>query len=440
MKAKLFFDLAKKAGINECEIKQSLSTSISVELLNGEIDSYNISEEKSIRARGIVNGKFGAGRTNIEDKNTAQYLVDTILSSGRYLETDEEAILFKGSKKYAKGNTYNKELNNVPLETKLANLDIMHKFAKEFDPRIETIAVSYSEGSSIDTVENSYGLKLSSKDNSFTYGMFVTVRDENGEVVNASDYFLDNKFENFDPIEFAKNVSSAAISKLHPTQCKSKKYKVLLNQKVFGRLLGAFISNLSSEEVQKNSSVLGGKLGEQIASTKLTIEERPLDKTLFFNAYDSECVATYNKTLIKKGVLQTYLYNLATAKKENRESTGNGYGGGNKIGIGFVHLVVKKGKKSFDQLLEKVNNGIYITEIMGLHAGLNAKSGDFSLQAQGYMIENGKQTSPLSQIVVAGNLFDLVKNVTEVGSDLKLLGSSAEVPSVIVKNVQVNGK
>ena len=77
---------------------------------------------------------------------------------------------------------------------------------------------------------------------------------------------------------------------------------------------------------------------------------------------------------------------------------------------------------------------------MGLHAGLNAKSGDFSLQAQGYMIENGKQTSPLSQIVVAGNLFDLVKNVAEVGSDLKLLGSSAEVPSVIVKNVQVNGK
>ena len=77
---------------------------------------------------------------------------------------------------------------------------------------------------------------------------------------------------------------------------------------------------------------------------------------------------------------------------------------------------------------------------MGLHAGLNAKSGDFSLQAQGFMIEDGKLTKPLSQIVVAGNLFQLFKDVVEVGSDTKLLLSSNEVPSLLIKKLQVNGK
>ena len=175
-------------------------------------------------------------------------------------------------------------------------------------------------------------------------------------------------------------------------------------------------------------------------SNKLTVMERPTDNTIFFTGYDSEGVATYNKTLIKKGVLQTYLYNLTTAKKDGVQSTGNGYGGVTKIGIGTTHLVIKPGKKSFEELLQKAKNGIYLTDIMGLHAGLNAKSGDFSLQAQGFMIEDGKLTKPLSQIVVAGNLFTLFNEIGEVGSDSQLLLSSNEVPSLLIKKLQVNGK
>ena len=95
--------------------------------LNGQIDSYNVSETKSIRARGIVNGKFGVAITNIEDKNTPQYLVDSILATGKYIEKEEDAIIFEGSKKYTKRNVFNKELDSTPLEEKLFyefNLDI----------------------------------------------------------------------------------------------------------------------------------------------------------------------------------------------------------------------------------------------------------------------------------------------------------------------------
>lgn len=440
MKTKLFFELAKANGINESEIRISNSTSISVDTLNGQIDSYNVSETKSIRARGIINGKFGVAITNIEDKNTPQYLVDSILATGKYIEKEEDAIIFEGSKKYTKRNVFNKELDSTPLEEKLKHLDTIYKFIKEFDPRIENISVSYGESSGNSIIENSYGLKLSNKSNDFYYGAFATVRDENGEVVNASEYSFGNDLSTFDPLELAKKVASAAISKLKPTQCKSKKYKVVLKQKIVSTLLGAFVGSLSSEEVQKKTSALSDKLNQQIMSSKLTVMERPTDNTIFFTGYDSEGVATYNKTLIKKGVLQTYLYNLTTAKKDGVQSTGNGYGGVTKIGIGTTHLVIKPGKKSFEELLQKAKNGIYLTDIMGLHAGLNAKSGDFSLQAQGFMIEDGKLTKPLSQIVVAGNLFTLFNEIGEVGSDSQLLLSSNEVPSLLIKKLQVNGK
>lgn len=440
MKTKLFFELAKANGIEHSEIRISSSTSISVETLNGAIDSYNVSETKSIRARGIVNGKFGVAITNIENADTPKYLVDSILATGKYIEKEEEAIIFEGSKKYVKRNLFNKNLEETPLDEKLKHLDTIYKFIKEFDPRIENISVSYGESSGKGLIENSYGLKLVDKSNDFVYGAFATVRDESGEVVNASDYFFGNDLSTFDPIALAKKVATDAISKLNPIQCKSKKYNVVLNQKITSTLLNSFISSISSEEVQKKTSALAGKLNEEIVSKKLTVFERPTDNTIFFTSHDSEGVATYNKTLVKKGVLQTYLYNLTTAKKDGVESTGNGYGGVTKIGISTTHLVIKPGKKSFDELLAKAKNGIYLTAVMGLHAGLNAKSGDFSLQAQGFMIEDGKLTKPLSQIVVAGNLFQLFKDVVEVGSDTKLLLSSNEVPSLLIKKLQVNGK
>ena len=439
MKTKLFFELAKANGIEHSEIRISRSTSVSVETLNGAIDSYNVSENKSLRARGIINGKFGVALTNVEDKNTAQYIVDSILATGKYIEKEEDAIIFEGSKKYVKRNVFNKELDSTPLEEKLKYLDVIYKYIKEFDPRIENISVSYGESSSNNLIENSYGLKLVDKANDFYYGAFATVRAENGEVVNASEYFFDNDLSKFDPLDLAKKVASAAISKLNPIQCKSKKYNVVLKQKIVSTLLDAFVSSLSSEEVQKKTSALSNKLNEQIMSKKLTVMERPTDNNIFFTSHDSEGIATYNKTLIKKGILQTYLYNLTTAKKDGVESTGNGYGGVTKIGIGTTHLVIKPGKKSFDELLIKAKNGIYLTDVMGLHAGLNAKSGDFSLQAQGFLIEDGKLTKPLSQIVVAGNLFKLFNDVTEVGSDIKLLISSNEVPSLLIKKLQVNG-
>ena len=133
------------------------------------------------------------------------------------------------------------------------------------------------------------------------------------------------------------------------------------------------------------------------------------------------------------------IYNIEEAKVANTISTGNGFGGSN-IGVDTTYLYVKPGRKNKDELCKTINNGIYITSVQGLHAGMNALSGDFSLQASGYMIEQGKITTPVNLITIAGNLFTMFKDIQEVGNDLFVTYGGIASPSVIIKKLAISGK
>ena len=162
-------------------------------------------------------------------------------------------------------------------------------------------------------------------------------------------------------------------------------------------------------------------------------------KNPFARWFDDEGVATYNKAIVKNGVLQTYLYNLTTAAKDGVQTTGNGYGGGKK-GVESTFLYLKPGKKSLDELFAEVGNGVFITEVSGLHAGLNPQSGNFSLQSTGFMIENGKKGKPLDLITVSGNLLDIFQDVIEVGNDTYVSPSGVSAQSLLIKKIVVSGK
>ena len=205
-------------------------------------------------------------------------------------------------------------------------------------------------------------------------------------------------------------------------------------------LLSAYIGNADAEEVQKRSSLFIGKLGQKVASRKITVEDKPLQRNIFARWFDDEGVATYNKAIIKNGVLQTYLYNLTTAAKEGVQTTGNASRSGGKMSISTFFLQVKPGKKSQEELFQDVGDGVYITEVSGLHAGLNPQSGNFSLQSSGFLIKNGKKDRALDVITVSGNLIELFNDVIDVGSDERIFPSAIACPSVLIKKIVVSGK
>ena len=440
MKYDKFFELAKAAGIEEAELYVSSSYALSFSLFHSEVDSYSLENGSMYVARGIINGKFGAASCDVYNAQKAKYLVEEIVKNAGVIENEDPAIIFKGSEKYKKVNTFNKELGNIPIDQKMKKLFALEKRIKELDERVfEVGGVEYSESSSSVTLMNSHGLKLSQKYNYFYYVGQALARQ--GEQVKSSyDMYLGNDFSKFDVEDLAKKVVENTVGQLGGEACESKTYKAVLDRDVVSSLMRVFVGHADAEEVQKHSSLFIGKLGQKVASKKVTIEDRPLDKSLFARWFDDEGVATYNKPIVKNGVLQTYLYNLTTASKEGVESTGNGFKAGSKIGTSTTFLTLKPGKKSLEELFKEVGDGVYITGVSGLHAGMNPQSGNFSLQSEGYLIKDGKKDRALDIITISGNLMEVFADILEVGNDTKVTNSGTSVESVLIKKIVVSGK
>lgn len=172
------------------------------------------------------------------------------------------------------------------------------------------------------------------------------------------------------------------------------------------------------------------------------IDDPHLKDGLGTTSFDDEGVATIKKEIISKGKLNTLLYNLKTAHKAGIKSTGNGFKASyaSIVGVSATNFYINPGDKSFEELCNEVKEGVIITDFAGLHSGASAVTGDFSLAAKGFMIENGKKSFPVEQITVAGNFFTLLKDIEEVGSDLKFPMSSIGCPSVVVKELSIAGK
>lgn len=441
MKYNKFFELAKEAGIEEVELSVSSSYSLSFSLFHGEIDSYTSSKSYSYLARGIYKGKMGAVVSDVYNNKLAKYFVEQIINNASVIENDDPVFIFKGSEKYRKINTFNRQLGNIPVEKKIEIAKQIEKEIREGDPRIiEVQTVAYDESSSSNVVMNSHGLKLSQKNNYFLiYG--AAVAKENGQTKSGGDLFFGNDFSKLVPSELSKSVVKETIGQLGGHPCDTATYKAVLSPDVVASLMNAYVSSAIAEDIQKNSSLFVGKLGQKVASKKVTIEDLPLAKTVFARSFDDEGVATFNKPVIKNGILQTYFYNLTTAAKDGVQSTGNGVvSGGSKVYTSPNFLQMKPGRKTQEELFQEIGTGVYITDVSGLHAGLNSRSGNFSLQSTGYFIENGKKSHALDIITISGNLVDVFNSIVSVGNDSKTFLSACRCSSVVIKKLAVSGK
>lgn len=439
--AKKFFELAKEHGFEAADLVISKGHSLSASVFHGEIESYSEENTADATARGIINGKLGACATEKFDKYTIPFMIESIEKTARVIETADPVIIYPGSKKYHRGNYYNGDLFETPFEEKKKILFEIEKKLFAYDKRINEVAgVSYSESCSEELLTNSYGLKLKIKKSDFSITAQITVK-EGDEIRSDYHFFVGSKISEFCIDNFVKELAEKTLKKLGSSQCKSKKFPVIFNPECSATLLRAFLSSTNAEDVQKNSSLFIGKLHQQIASKKLTVTENPLTKNVFFNYFDDEGVAISKKDIVKKGVLQTYLYTLETAAKDGVEPTGNGYRGAGKASAGLGYIIVKPGRKSEGELVSSIKEGVYITDLEGLHAGMNARSGNFSLQTQGFMIREGIIAEPLALITVSGNLVEMFNNIKDIGSNAKFLaGQRASCPSISVKKLFISGK
>ena len=162
--------------------------------------------------------------------------------------------------------------------------------------------------------------------------------------------------------------------------------------------------------------------------------------------FDGEGVATAKRNVIENGVLKTLLYDLTTAKWAGVESTGNGQRGSYAapVAIAPYHFSIAAGDATEEELFSAVDEGIYITECKGFHAGANAVTGDFSIESAGFRIRGGKRAEPIKSFTVAGNFFDLLKSIDRIGNEIKWGSPTGFTtfgsPNLLVRGMSVAGK
>jgi PmbA protein len=212
---------------------------------------------------------------------------------------------------------------------------------------------------------------------------------------------------------------------------------------VAGTLLGSVFEAASGDAIWRGASFLAGKLGEQIAVANLTIVD---DNTMLLptgmggfgtSPFDGEGLPSLRTVVVENGMLRNYLLNTYTARKLGMKSTHNASRGlAGAPGIGCGNLYLEPGKLTPEQIIADVPAGLYVTGLMGF--GVNVVTGDYSQGATGLWIENGQLTHAVEEVTIAGNLAEMLKNVTAIGSDLEFRGAVAS-PTLRIDGMMLAG-
>lgn len=435
---------AKAQGITEYELYYQAEESTSVSTFCHEINEFTGSVEGGICFRCIAGGKMGYASTEAMTAQEAKRIVSAAAENALCLETDDPVFLVEGGQTYTDPG---REAYELPATEALIKKTLEAQEAL-YAADSKVIDGSVAQGYSIHTelaIYNSKGLDLQHS-NDMTAVMVGAVVADNGEMEN--DYQLKvGELSALDTDALSKKAVRAALSKIGGEVPVTGSYPVVFDPEAMSDLLSTFSSIFSSEAAQKGLSKLAGKEGTVIASEVVTLVDDPFHKdNPVPRPFDGEGSPTYVKNVIEKGELKTLLYNLKTAAIAGKKTTGNASKGGynSSIGVRPFTMYLAPGEVTEEDLLRQAGKGIYINALAGLHAGADPVTGDFSLQSAGYLIEDGKKTAHIKSFTVAGNFFDLLRNITAVANNCELpmaMGSTAfGAPSVLVSALSIAGK
>ena len=447
--AEKFMEKLVKAGMEygfeECEASFAQDSSMSIDILKGEVSSYENSVTSTLSFRGLKNGQMGYCSTNILNDDSIDFLLKSAMENCEVLNDEDPQFIYcdennkdlyfsQITEAFAK-NTY-KKFEDLGLGLEKAILAL--------DERIDAVDIlSINCGTGPFLIINSKGLHSYRDTDGISLVASGRAIDADGSVKSGGHYWIGKDIDDFDQEKFLKKFKENLIGKMGAKSVKAGSYKTILRNEAFQQFFMVFFGNFLATTMQRGLSLLADKEGTVIASDALTVKECPmLEKALTKIPFDDEGVLTTEKAIIDKGTFATALYDLKSAYKAGRQSTGNGFRAGSAVSEMPTNLVVEAGDKDLEGLMEEVGEGIMLTDLSGLHAGVNAISGDFSLLCEGYLIEGGKKGRPVEQITVAGNFYDVIKSIKSVGNDIiNLPSGEAEffTPSVYVGELAISG-
>ena len=418
---------AKGASESEVEIDVDSGTSVSVRLK--ELESVTLNNDKSLSITVYFGKKRGIATTSDFSKEAIESCLAAACDIAKFTGEDK-AFGLASSKLYPKKDI---ELDLYhPFEDSqdamIAKVLVVEKTALSFDKRI-----SNSEGANFSTSNN---LFVQANSNGFiggfpssrhTISCSVIAKDSSGMQRDYS-YSNSRKISNLQSLEeIGETSAQRALNRLMPKPIKTGRYPVIFESQVATSLVSSIVSASSGSNQYRKTSFLLNSLDKKIASESLSINEDPYLKhgnaTTYF---DGEGVYVKPRVVVDKGFLKGYFLSSYSARRLKMQTTGNAGGAHNLIASFSSH--------SFKELIKKMGRGLVVTELMG--QGLNMVTGDYSRGVAGFWVEEGVIVHAVEEITIAGNMRDMLLNISNIGNDTYKNGSQY-IGSVLIDEMTI---
>ena len=426
-------NLALKKGANQSAVSISRSRAVEVEVREQKVETIKESTDNNLSLQIFADGKYSSHSTNNLSKNQLERFISEAVAATKYLAPDEDRALPDPSL-YPDDLSLNLDLvdpkhGSVTPEQRIERAMETERLARNVGSDVEVLSTAgrFSDNTSEGVRVHSNGFAGQTAGTFFGTSASLSVLD-NGSRPSGS-FWMGHRFfdQLHEPTEIAKRTISNTLRQLGQAPAPTGKYTLILDNTVVGNILSRLLGPISARNIQQRNSFLIDMVDKPIASELLTVVDNPhIKRGMASRLFDGEGIAAQQRTIIDKGVLQTYLIDNYYGRKlgltPNGGSTSN--------------IILTIGDRSQEEIIAAQEKAILVNSFAGGNA--NSTTGDFSFGIAGQLIENGKIVRAVNEMNVSGNLLTLFKNLVENGND-PYLYSSLQSPTMVFADVDFSG-
>jgi PmbA protein len=434
--------LAMERGANDAECTLAEGEEFSAQVRMRALETLKDAGSRRAGLRVLIGKRAGSAHTSDLSSAGVRQMVESALALAAISTEDPYADLPEAAELGSLTGDlqlYSDDIHGVDTPARIQAALETEEAALSWDPRItNSEGASFGAYSGQRVFANSRGFLGSYRTSSCSLSATPVAR--HGDAMERDFWYSTARsYSKLDsPAAVGRRAAERTVRRLGARKIPTQKVPVIFDSVTARSLVGNIFEAVEGDSIYRKASFLAGKLGERVASEKVTIIDDGTMAGLFGTSpFDDEGVPSRRTVVIDRGVLQSYLLNTYTARKLALRTTGNAARGvtGN-AGVGHGNFFLQPGERSPEEIIRGIRHGLYVTELIG--HGVNIVTGDYSRGAAGLWIENGEFAYPVSEITVAANLSEMLMDVEAAASDLEFRGSVAS-PTLLIREMTVSG-
>ena len=416
-----------------------------VKVYEGEIESLSSAEPRGAGVRVLDGGRVGfAYSTDLSDDGLDD-LVGRARDNARHADSDDAVALADGAGDEPLTDLVDDAQAGVPVERKVEFALDVERATRAADARVRGVEESvYADSDSEVAIASTTGLAGSyRRTDAWCYSIALVTEGDETQV--GFDFDLGRGLDALDADALGRSAAARGLRVLGARKIASARMPVVFDPYVAGQFLGVLGSVLTAEAVQKGRSLFAGKLGEPVASGTLTLVDDGRARGAPGSApWDGEGVPTQRTEVVRDGVLRSYLYDVRSARREGRASTGNAARAGftSPPHPAPTNLAFEPTGETADDVLQRAGRALLVQDFHGVHSGANPVSGDFSVGATGMLLEDGAPARPVREVTIAAPMLEILAGIVAVADDRRWLpfGGSYGGATTLVSEMTVAGE